>query len=152
MVKFNKDLIQCRAAINTLRSHSEETAESIDEIRKITDNVREDTGAMDKRIKKIVVFIQNETKDINGQLKDVMVSIDRNANRIEELANRKPPEPRVVRAPPDQNSRPGAPSDEREPRVATPTTPVTNRATSPHAKRDDMVYVSATVPVQPEVG
>ena len=90
MVKFNKDMIGCRAAINTLRSHSEEESASIEEIRKTCDETKEQAQNTDVRLKKVIVFIQNENKEINKQIKDLSDSIDRNMERIEEIANREP--------------------------------------------------------------
>lgn len=88
MVKFNKDLISCRAAINTLRAHSEETAGIIDDIRKVSEQAKEESTATDKRLKKVIVFIQNENSNFGNQLKDVAQSVERNANRIEEISGR----------------------------------------------------------------
>jgi Mg2+ and Co2+ transporter CorA len=130
--KMNKDLISCRAAINTLRSHSEETASAVEDIRRIADGVREDTAATDKRLKKVVVFIQTETKEINTQIKDLLSSIERNANRIEEVATQRPsqapaaaPEPKV--APPE-------PKPAEPPKIerTLPLPETTTIATSPH--------------------
>jgi uncharacterized protein YlxW (UPF0749 family) len=77
VVKINKDMISFRAAINTLRSHSEETSPSMDDIRRIAEGVREDTTATDKRLRKIVVFVQTEMKDLAGQIRDMQASVDR---------------------------------------------------------------------------
>ncbi|OHT06387.1 hypothetical protein TRFO_05584 [Tritrichomonas foetus] len=120
MVKFNKDLIACRAAINTLRSHSEEETAAIEEMRKICENTRDDTAATDKRLKKVIVFIQNENKDLSNQIKDVIHSVERNADRIEEIANREPPSPQVVYK--KDNS--------KESLISEASTPVTEKASS----------------------
>ncbi|KAK8884161.1 hypothetical protein M9Y10_043267 [Tritrichomonas musculus] len=89
MVKFNKDLISCRAAINTLRSHSEETSGSVEDIMKMCEQAREDCASTDKRVKKLIVFIQDENKEMMNQIKDISRSVERNADRIEEIANKK---------------------------------------------------------------
>ena len=89
MVKFNKDLISCRAAINTLRSHSEETSGSVEDIVKMCEQAREDCASTDKRLKKLITFMQDENREMTNQIKEISRSVERNADRIEELANKK---------------------------------------------------------------
>lgn len=88
MVKFNKDLISMRVAINTLRSHSEETSGSVEDIIKMCEKAREDAASTEKRLKKVVSFVQGETQEMSNQIKDIAASVERNADRIEEIANR----------------------------------------------------------------
>jgi hypothetical protein len=147
MVKVNKDMISCRAAINTLRSHSEDLAASMEDVRRIAEGVRDDTTATDKRLKKVVLFVQNETKDLTSQIKDVQLAIDRNANRIEEISAQKRPEQQVgAPAQPDQQTPTQGKASGRAPesgpppspnRLQLPTTPVMSIATSPHPQPPD---------------
>ena len=85
IIKFNKDLISNKAAINTLRNHSEEASNAIEEMRKIIDSIKEDSISMDKRIKKVVGFVQTETNEISKQIVDINRSIERNEDKIEEI-------------------------------------------------------------------
>ena len=84
-VKFNKDLVAARAAINTLRTHSEDASSAIDDMRKLTDNVREEGVSMEKRLKKVVAFVQSETNNLTAQINDLAKSIERSEDKIEDL-------------------------------------------------------------------
>lgn len=88
MVKFNKDLISMRAAINTLRSHSEETSGSVEDLIKMCEQAKEEAANTDKKVKKIVSYVQGETQEMSNQIKDISASVERNADRIEEIANK----------------------------------------------------------------
>jgi hypothetical protein len=163
MVKLNKDMISCRAAINTLRAHSEDAASAMEDIRKIAEGVRDDTRSTDKRLKKVVVFVQNETKDLAGQIKDLQSSIDRNANRIEEIAQQKQTVERIIQQAPapapaqlpvsperPPERRPLSPASPKQPlaplppvptlaAAPTPPAPTTAAATSPHLQLPEFV-------------
>ena len=87
-VKLNKDLTGARAAINTLRSHSEETTSSVEEIRKVCDNVREETVTIDKKMKKVVQYCQTEVDDAKNKIKDILRSIERTDDQLEDVSQK----------------------------------------------------------------
>lgn len=97
MVKCNKDLIGARAAINTLRSHSEETRSFVDENRRMCENMKDDVMNTDMRVKKVIGFVQNETNDLAGQIKECNNAISRNADRIEEIQKQSTSRPQQTR-------------------------------------------------------
>ncbi|OHT01857.1 hypothetical protein TRFO_07437 [Tritrichomonas foetus] len=85
LVKANKDIINARAAINTLRSHSEETKSISDEAKSQSQRASDDVAANEKRMKKMLAFIQKETGELSTQIKDLNSLIDRNEESINEI-------------------------------------------------------------------
>ncbi|EAY21583.1 hypothetical protein TVAG_013480 [Trichomonas vaginalis G3] len=86
--KMNKDLTGSRAAINTLRSHSEETTAAMEEIKKLADNIREENSNVEKHMKKVVEYTQNEIGAINEKIKDITRSIERTDDRVDDLTTK----------------------------------------------------------------
>ena len=87
MMKMNKEIITCRAAINGLKSGSEEAANGMEEMSKIASDAREDTASVKKRLKKAMEQFENETKEINNKIDDLYEAIENNNNRLDELAS-----------------------------------------------------------------
>ena len=87
-VKMNKDLTGARAAINTLRSHSEETAGAVEEIKRLFDNIREENQTTDKKMKTVVQFAQAEVANTSEKIKDVSRSVERTDDKVDELAQK----------------------------------------------------------------
>jgi chromosome segregation ATPase len=141
MVKVNKDVISCRAAINTLRAHSEEAAAAMDDVRRVSESVRDDVAGTDKRLKKIVVFVQNETKELAGQIKDLQASLDRNANRVEEVAAQRQVERVVVEA--------AAAPAQAQPQAERPAERPADRPSDRPADRDKPVSPKPHAPLPP---
>jgi chromosome segregation ATPase len=78
-----KGLVAARAAIATLRGHSEETRGIADEARRTVSRVRDDIGMMDARVKKLVAFVQSELIDNGNQMKDLQRMVERADERID---------------------------------------------------------------------
>lgn len=87
-VKMNKDLTGSRAAINTLRSHSEETTAAMEEIKRLADNIREENANVEKHMKNLVTTTQTDTTAINEKIKDITRSIERTDDRVDDLTGK----------------------------------------------------------------
>jgi DNA repair exonuclease SbcCD ATPase subunit len=86
MSKCNKDTIAARAAINTLRAHSEETRMLGDEAKRKVAKIADDVSAADVTLKKLIAHVHSETADLSEQIKDVQGGVDRSDDRVENLA------------------------------------------------------------------
>jgi ABC-type transporter Mla subunit MlaD len=78
-------MIQGRVANDELRSHCKDTTNSVNNIERILDSVREDITAIAQNLKKIIAFLQDETHGVFEKFRDIQTSISRNTNRIHKV-------------------------------------------------------------------
>jgi hypothetical protein len=126
MNRCNRDILNVRAATNTLRSHSEETRSIVDDCKRITQRARDELDGNDARIKKLVAFVQGETGDLATQLRDLQGMIDRADDRIETFSRV------LAQLSAQQQKQQARPAVEAIPVDQKPKSPVVSTPTSPH--------------------
>ena len=147
LVKSNKDIINIRAAINTLRSHSEDTKSISDDAKIAALQACEDVEAVEGRIKKVIGFIQNETSNLDNQIKDLGRITDRNESAICEIQRQlqmavmqTTPKPKTSQA------RRKVVSDSKPPAPAPATTPASTPTPSPSRPATENTAAQPTHP------
>jgi len=54
-------------------------------MRKLTDNIREEGVSMEKRLKKVVAFVQSDTNNLTARINDLAKSREKSEDKIEDL-------------------------------------------------------------------
>lgn len=85
IIKNNKDIVNVRAAINTLRGNSEETRSIAEDAKYSAKQACDDVEANDKRVKKVIVFLKEEIGQISNQIKELTTVTERHDETIHEI-------------------------------------------------------------------
>jgi uncharacterized protein YoxC len=84
-VKLKKDPTPARAALNKRRAHFEDTARSIDEVRRGIDAIHQESAYVDRKLGKVVTFVQADSTNVNEKLKDCGRSVERLEDKLDDL-------------------------------------------------------------------
>lgn len=85
VIKANKDIINVRAAISTLRNHSEESRSLIEDAKAVSNQAKEDVTNNDKRFKKLIAYVKSETTQIMDRIKELSMQAENLENNVNDI-------------------------------------------------------------------